>query len=54
MNFFVGRWSGDEANEFIDDGGGIGWLVVAKSVRGDGGLDLFDGSLGGAKMFLGS
>ena len=27
-------------------------MVVAESVRGDGGMALFDGSLGGAKMFL--
>ena len=27
-------------------------MVVDKSVRGDGGLALFDGSLGGAKRFL--
>ena len=26
--------------------------MVAKSVCGDGGLDLFDGYLGGAKVFL--
>ena len=26
--------------------------MVAESVRGDGALDLFDGSLGGAKVFL--
>ena len=26
--------------------------MVAESVRGDGGMYLFDGSLGGAKMFI--
>ena len=52
MNFFVGRQSGDVANNFIYDGGGIGLLVVAESVHGDGGLDLFDGSMGSAKVFL--
>ena len=26
--------------------------MVAESVRGDGGMALFDGSLGGAKVFI--
>ena len=52
MTFFVGRRSGDAANDSIYDGVGIGLLVVAKSVRGDGGLDLFDGSMGGAIVSL--
>ena len=52
MAFFVGRRSGDVANNFIYDGGGIGLLVVAESVHGDGGLALFDGSMGSAKVFL--
>ena len=40
------------ANNFIYDGGGIGLLVVAESVHGDGGMALFDGSMGSAKVFL--
>ena len=52
MNFFVGRRNGDAANDLIYDGGGIGLLVVAESVHGDGGLDLFDGSMGGEILFL--
>ena len=52
MTFFVGRRSGDAAKNFIYDGGGIGWFVVAESVYGDGGMDMFGGSLVGAKLFL--
>ena len=52
MAFFVSRRSGDAANNVIYDGGGIGGVVVADSVCGDGRLDLFDGSLDGAKVFL--
>ena len=52
LTFFVGIRSGDAANDLIYNGGGIDWLAVAESVHGDGGLALFDGSLGGAKVFL--
>ena len=52
MTLFVSRRIGYADNNLIDDGGGIGWLVVAKSVLGDGGLALFDVSLVGAKKFL--
>ena len=52
MTLFVSIRSGDAANDFIYDDGRIGLLVVAENVRGDGGLAMFDGYLGGAKLFL--